>query len=156
MQSILDGLADLPVEVVVTTGPAIDPAVLRAPANATVHRWADHGALLPGTALVIGHGGHSTTARALAHGVPLLVLPMHPMMDQPAIGAAVTRLGVGRALRKSAGPAEIRAAVTALLASTADRTAATRLGAEIREHDGAVRAVDLVEAYVGAGASPRS
>ncbi|MEV0714505.1 glycosyltransferase [Asanoa sp. NPDC050611] len=145
LQSILDGLADLPAEVVVTTGPAVDPAGLEAPANAVVHRWADHGALLPGTALVIGHGGHSTTARALSHGVPLLVMPMHPLMDQTAIGAAVTRLGAGRSIRKNARPAAIRAAAAALLADGPHRAAAARIGAEIREHDGAVRAVDLIE-----------
>ncbi|GIF59223.1 hypothetical protein Air01nite_53180 [Asanoa iriomotensis] len=150
LESILDGLDGLPADVVVTTGPAIDPAGLRAPANATVHRWADHGALMPGAALVIGHGGHSTTARALSHGVPLLILPMHPLMDQPAIGAAVTRLGVGRSIRKSARPAAIRDAVTALLADGPHRAAATRLGAEIREHDGAVRAVDLIETRTAA------
>ncbi|GIF49889.1 UDP:flavonoid glycosyltransferase YjiC (YdhE family) [Asanoa ferruginea] len=148
LRSIVDGLADLPAEVVVTTGPAVDPAILRKPANTTIHRYADHSALMPGAALVIGHGGHATTARALSHGVPLLVMPMHPLMDQPAIGAAVTRLGVGRSISKTARPAEIRAAVVALLDSAAHRAAAIRLGAEIREHDGAVRAVDLIETDV--------
>ncbi|MFD0743408.1 glycosyltransferase [Phytohabitans flavus] len=145
LQSILDGLDGLAVETVVTTGPAVDPAALRAPTNATVHRYVDHAALMPEASLVIGHGGHSTTARALSYGLPLLVMPMHPLMDQPAIGKAVTRLGVGRALPKTAKPAAIRTAVLDLLADGSCRAAATALGTAIREQEGAVVAVDLIE-----------
>jgi UDP:flavonoid glycosyltransferase YjiC (YdhE family) len=144
LQRILDAVGGLDVEATVTTGPTIDPAALRAPANAAVHRYLDHGTVLPATSLVIGHGGHSTTARALAHGIPLLVLPMHPLMDQSAIGRALTRHGAGRMLPKSAGAATIRGAVTGLLAGD-ERPAAAKLGSEIRERDGAVRAVDLLE-----------
>ena len=145
LQSILDAVDGLDVDAVVTTGPAIDPAGLRAPANATVHRYVDHGEILPETSLVVGHGGHSTTARALSYGVPLLVLPMHPLMDQPAVGRAVARLGAGRVLSKSARPEAIRASMVALLAGGSHRDAAARLGDAIREQDGAVVAVDLLE-----------
>ena len=145
LQRILDAVGALDLEAVVTTGPTIDPATLRAPANATVHRHLDHGEILPTTSLVIGHGGHSTTARALAYGIPLLILPMHPLMDQAAIGRAVTRHGAGRTLPKSARAGTIRQAVRELLADGPHRAAAARLGADIRRHDGAVTAVDLIE-----------
>ena len=144
LQHCLDALADLPVDVVATTGPSIDPADLRAPDNAKVYRRLDHGEVLPTTSLVIGHGGHGTTVRALAHGIPVLVLPMHPLMDQPAIGRAVVRHGAGRVLSKRARPAEIRAVVEALLADGPERAGAARLGESIREQDGAVVAVDLL------------
>jgi len=72
------------------------------------------------------------------------VLPMHPLMDQPAIGRAVVRHGAGRVLSKRARPAEIRAAVEALLADGPERAGAARLGESIRERDGAVVAVDLL------------
>jgi UDP:flavonoid glycosyltransferase YjiC (YdhE family) len=145
MQRILDALNTLDVEAIVTTGPTIDPAALRAPDNATVHRHRDHGEILPTTSLVIGHGGHSTTARALAYGIPLLILPMHPLMDQAAIGRAIQRHGAGRMLPKSARPDTIRTAVRELLGDGPHRAAAARLGADIRQHDGAVTAVDLLE-----------
>jgi UDP:flavonoid glycosyltransferase YjiC (YdhE family) len=144
LQRILDAVGGLDVDATVTTGPTIDPAALRAPANATVHRHLDHGEIMPSSSLVIGHGGHSTTARALAHGVPLLVLPMHPLMDQSAIGRALTRHGAGRTLPKSASADTIRAAITDLLTGAAP-SAAAKLGVEIRERDGASQAVDLVE-----------
>ena len=144
LQRILDALGTLDVDAIVTTGPTIDPASLHAPANTTIHRHLDHGEILPETSLVIGHGGHSTTARALAHGIPLLILPMHPLMDQSAIGHAVTRLGAGRTLPRSARPSMISTVVTELLADGPHRAAAARLGTEIRQRDGAVVAVDLL------------
>ncbi|GGM16189.1 glycosyltransferase [Dactylosporangium sucinum] len=145
LQRILDAVGGLDLDAVVTTGPSIDPATLRAPANATVHRHLDHAEVMPSASLVIGHGGHSTTARALAYGIPLLVLPMHPLMDQTAIGRALERHGAGRMLPRTAGVETIRAAVTDLLADGPHRGAAARLGADIRLADGAATAVDLLE-----------
>ncbi|UYP20137.1 hypothetical protein OED52_06230 [Rhodococcus sp. Z13] len=46
-----------------TTGPAIDPAGLRVPANATVHRYVPHNELVPECSAVVGHGGHATAFR---------------------------------------------------------------------------------------------
>jgi UDP:flavonoid glycosyltransferase YjiC (YdhE family) len=143
LQNVLDALDGLPVEVVATTGP-IDPMTLRAPAGARVERRIDHADVLPTTRLVIGHGGHSTTSRALAHGIPLLVMPMHPLIDQPAIGRAVERLGVGRMLPKSAPATRIRAVVENLLNDDESLRRARELGREIRERDGAAVAVDLL------------
>lgn len=143
LQRVLDALDGLPVEVIATTG-AVDPAALRHPAGARVVRHADHGTLLPSTSLVIGHGGHATTARALAHGIPMLIMPMHPLMDQPAIGRALVRHGAARGLGKSARPATIRAAVRDLLADGPHRAAAGRLGDETRAVDGATVAVDAL------------
>jgi UDP:flavonoid glycosyltransferase YjiC (YdhE family) len=149
MQAILDGLADLEVEIVVTTGPAIDQTWLRVPANATVHRHLDHAQVMGEASLVIGHGGHSTASRALSYGVPMLVMPMHPMMGQSAVGEAVVRHGAGRMLPKSAKPAAIRAAVTDLLTDGSFRVAAARLGESVRQQDGAVVAVDHLESFIG-------
>lgn len=144
LQNVLDALDGLPLEVVVTTG-AVDPAALRGPGDARIERRVDHDELLPTTRLVIGHGGHATTARALAHGIPVLVMPMHPLMDQPAIGRALDRLGVGRIIPKSSPAQRIRAAVLALLHDDEVTSRARLLGAEIRERDGAVIAVDELE-----------
>ncbi len=144
LQRVLGALGDLPVEVTMTTG-AVDPASLRVPSNARVERRIDHAQLLPTTRLVIGHGGHATTSRALAHGIPVLVMPMHPLMDQPAIGRAVERLGLGRVIPKSSSPQVIRAAASALLADESVDAAARAIGTRIRARDGAVTAVDELE-----------
>jgi len=143
LQSVLDALADEPLHLTVTSG-AVDPAALRAPANARVVRSQDHAELLPRTSLVIGHGGHATTARALGHGIPVLVMPMHPLMDQPAIGRAVEALGAGMLLPKSAGPDRIRAAVRRLLTDESVRASAARIGVETRARDGAEVGAELI------------
>lgn len=149
LQRVLDALAPLPVRVEVTTGRTIRPADLRVPGNANVQPFADHGRILPHASLVVGHGGHATTVRALAHGVPLLVLPMHPMLDQPLIGKAVAAAGAGLRLPKSARPEAIRAAARRLLAEPAFRTAAEAIGADLRGGDGAGAAADVLVDLVG-------
>jgi hypothetical protein len=148
MQRILDGIGTLEIDAVMTTGPAIDATVLRIPSNAQVHEYLDHNEVLPTVSLVIGHGGHSTTARALAHGVPVLVLPQNPLIDQPAIGRAVERLGVGRTLPATASPERIRGTVLGMLTTGQERERAASLGADIRRRDGATVAVDAIDAFV--------
>ena len=149
MQRILDGLAALPVEVVATTGPTIDGTTLRVPANATVHRHLPHHDVMPTCDLVVGHGGHSTTMRALLHGLPLLVLPADPRIDQPMVGRAVARAGAGAVLDRSAPPERIRAAAAALLGEPAHRAAALVIGRRLRAQDGVRTAADRVLALPG-------
>ena len=142
---ILDALADLPVTGVVTTGPAVDPGQLSAPGNCELHRYVPHNDVLPGVSLVIGHGGHATTMRALAWGRPLLIVPMHPMLDQPMIGQAVSEAGAGETLPTTASPARIREAAGRLLADGPHRAAAWRLGDSIRAADGAATAATRLQ-----------
>lgn len=157
LQAILDGLASLPVHVVVTTGPAVSPAVLRAPENAEVRQFVPHAELMPEASLVVTHGGHATAMLALAHDVPLLVMPMHPMLDQPMIGKSLQARGAARMLSKKASPDLIGATARRLLNDGSYRRSAARIGARIRERDGAAVAVDtLVEAgLLGLGVTGR-
>ena len=143
MQRILDGLADAPIELVVTTGPAIDPAGLTVPSNATVHDFLPHDEVMAGCSAVIGHGGHSTTMRALAHDLPLVIIPMHPMLDQPMVGKAIDAAGAGVTIKKTSSPAEFRRAVDMVLDGR-HRQAAATIGARIRAVDGAVVAADRI------------
>ncbi|MDO9495273.1 MAG: glycosyltransferase [Nocardioides sp.] len=149
LQRILDALADLPVDAVVTTGPAIDPATLRAASNTTVHRVVDHARLMPTCSLVVGHGGHATSLRALAHGLPLLLIPAHPMLDQTMVGDAVARAEAGMVLPRSSSPDRIREAVTQLLGTPSYGAAAAALGTRIRAgrgaHTAAAALISLVE-----------
>jgi UDP:flavonoid glycosyltransferase YjiC (YdhE family) len=153
LQRVIDATADLDTRVVVTTGPAVDPSDLRPAANTELHRYVPHDELMPHVAMVVGHGGHATTMRALAHDLPLLVVPMHPMLDQPMVGKAVQKAGAGRVLKKSAGVDALRPVIAELLADGPHRAAAARLGAAIREADGRSAAADLVEAAVRNGSA---
>ncbi|MFC9553326.1 glycosyltransferase [Rhodococcus sp. NPDC056960] len=145
LQNILEAVAGLPAHTVVTTGPSVDPASFTAGPNSEVHGYVPHEQILPTATLVVGHGGHDTTMRALAHDLPLVILPIHPTLDQKMIGRSLEQYGVARCLRKTASPERIRSAVRDLLVPGPHRVAAATLGARIRDHDGAVHAADLID-----------
>lgn len=148
MQNILDALATIDTQVIVTTGPAIDPSELRVPANVDVHRYVPHAELMPQVSLVIGHGGHATTMAALAHDLPVAVMPMHPLLDQPMVGQALESAGAGRLLSKEAGPDELRPILAEMLEPGPHHAVAARLGAAIRAERGAHTGADLVEGLI--------
>ncbi|HZD73556.1 MAG TPA: nucleotide disphospho-sugar-binding domain-containing protein, partial [Actinomycetota bacterium] len=103
LRRIVAALGGLPVRAVVTTGPALDPEALDPPRNATVMAAAPHRQVLEHAALVVTHGGHGTVMKALAAGVPMLVL--HHGRDQADNAARLTARGAGVAVRRGAGPA---------------------------------------------------
>ena len=149
LQRIIDVLATLPVHTIVTTGPAIDPAVLTAPAGVTVVQSAPHSEVLRHAAVVVTHGGHGTVVRALAAGVPLVMLAHG--RDQADNARRVTARGAGVALKKTADEKAIAAAVRRVLDDPAFAVAAGRLGATIREDaagDALVRELEDVPAEV--------
>lgn len=135
-QRLLDAADGLPARVIATTGPSLDPAELPAPSNVELLAWADHAELMPTTSAVVTHGGHGTTIAALAHGLPVLVIPLDPSSDQSGIGRIVERLGVGIALPRGSRPERIRAALVRLLHDEELRRRANDLGARIREYGG--------------------
>ncbi|MDX6414819.1 MAG: hypothetical protein QOH23_2229 [Gaiellaceae bacterium] len=145
MQNILDALATLEVRGIATVGPAIGTKSLTAPPNVELRGFVPHAELLPTVSMVIGHGGHATTMAALAHDLPVLVMPMHPMLDQKMVGQSLVDAGAGRLLSKTAKPPAIAVAVTELMSNGPHRAAAARLGAHLRTTSGARAGADLVE-----------
>lgn len=71
-----EAVAGLDLDAVLTLGPAVDRDTVRVPDGVEVVSLADHDRLMPDSAPVIGHGGLGTALRALAHGVPQLLLPL--------------------------------------------------------------------------------
>jgi MGT family glycosyltransferase len=154
-QQVLDALADLPARVLLLTGGAIAPEALTPPANAVVHVFVPHAAVLPHTALVFSNAGHGTVMSALAHGVPLVCRPSLAA-DQPIIAARVEALGAGKAIAPDADADAIRSAVTQVLGTPAYRVAAQRLAALIAREDGAAQGAAELEACVSPlSTSPR-
>ncbi|WP_344364694.1 glycosyltransferase [Arthrobacter humicola] len=149
LQKALDAAAGLPVELVVTTGPAVDPGRLSVPMNASAHRYVDHNEIMPGCSAVICHGGHATSMRALAHGLPVMVLPMHPMMDQHMVGKAISTAGAGVLLNRTSSPEQIGAALAALLASESHRKAAAYIGDRLRRAAGARAGAQILADLAG-------
>ncbi|MEY2469487.1 MAG: hypothetical protein QOF21_2185 [Actinomycetota bacterium] len=145
MQNILDALGGLDVRGIATVGPSIGIENLAAPPNVELRGFVPHAELLPTVSMVIGHGGHATTMAALAYDLPVLVMPMHPMLDQKMVGQSLVDAGVGRLLPKKAKPTAIAAVVSELIGEGPHRAAAARLGAAIRETSGALAGAELVE-----------
>lgn len=130
LQRVIDGLGTLPVRAVVTTGPALDPAALRAERNTTVVAAAPHGRVLAQAAAVVTHGGHGTVVKALAAGVPMVVLSHG--RDQADNAARVVARGAGIACRRTARSAAIAHAVRRLLHKPSYMSDARRLGEVLR------------------------
>ena len=130
LQRIADALGTLPVRAVLTTGPALDPCALRAPANVSVVAAAPHSQVLAEAAVVVTHGGHGTVVRALAWDRPVLVLPHG--RDQADNAVRVTTRGAGLSLRRTASPERIARAVRTLLDDGRYRDGAAALGSAIR------------------------
>ena len=152
---IVTALCELPLEAIVTTGGVDLGGEVRGAANVEVRGWADHGELLPTVDLMIGHGGHSTTMKALAHGVPLLVFPVNPAADQHLIGEVSQDNGLGRSLPKTASSERIRDAVRETLADDELRARAAATGRRLRAlPPGAGVAADRVMAALDAREPP--
>ena len=139
---------------VVTTGPHISRARLRTSSNHEVHTFLAHDEVMPEVSLVVGHGGHGTTMRALAHDLPLVVMPQHQFVDHVMVGRSVERAGAGAVVSRKADVDDLRAAITTLLADGPHRQAAARLGAQIRALPGGRLAADRIEELTDSAGAP--
>lgn len=136
-------LGSLPVQAVITLG-GTDPGIVNPPSNVEVRGRASHAELLPRASLVIGHGGLSTTFRALAHGVPLLLMPMNPLLDQPMVARSAQTAGAALVMSRTSAPSAIADAVTRMLQDPSFAAVAGTIGARLRDTDGGARAADAV------------
>jgi UDP:flavonoid glycosyltransferase YjiC (YdhE family) len=117
---------------------------LPVPANARLVEWVSYSRTMPRCRLVICHGGHGTLVRALASGCPVVAVPHSGDMAENAARADWAGVGVRlpwRLLR----PATLRLAVRRALADEGMSSRAGELAGWARQHDGAVRAAELVE-----------
>ena len=79
---------------------------------------------------MITHGGHGSVVRALAHGVPLVCVPMG--RDQNDTAARVVYHGAGVRLKTSASVEDFAGEVQRVLATRSFSSSAERLGEAIR------------------------
>jgi UDP:flavonoid glycosyltransferase YjiC (YdhE family) len=143
---IVEGVRELPVDVVATVGRTLDPAELGPqPANVRVERFVAQAELLPRCAAAVTHGGSGSVAGALAHGVPLVCVPVGA--DQPLNAARCAALGAGRSLDPlTLTPDGARAAIADVLEDARYRRAAERLRDELAAQPPAADAVRWIEA----------
>lgn len=145
---VIAGLRGLSVDVLVTVGNEIDPAELDPqPANVIIERFVPQWTVLSQCDLVVSHGGSGGVIGALAHGLPVVVLPLGA--DQPHNAARVEALGVGKVRDAvTATPGEISESVDALLGDARARAAAASLRDDCARLPSPAEAVAWLEALV--------
>ena len=137
---------------VLGTSAAHDPAGFDVPAGSRVVRFLPHSAALHRAVCVVCHGGMGITQKALAAGVPVVVVPFG--RDQLETARRVEFAGAG--VRLPTGrltPARLAQAVREAIGR---RAQAARIAAIFAAAGGAERAADLLEelARRGGASSP--
>ena len=144
-QAVIDGLRAEAGTLIVTVSRSKDPADLGPqPPHVHVERYLPQSLLLPSCDLVVTHGGHNTVLAALAHGLPLVVIPI--AADQPDNARRCADLGLGRVVGpEERTPDAIRAAALEVLGDPRFRQNAAVLQAEMQALPGPERAVELLK-----------
>ncbi|MEX2400298.1 MAG: nucleotide disphospho-sugar-binding domain-containing protein [Rhodothermales bacterium] len=149
LQRTITALGRLEVRGLVTLGPAMSGETFDVPPNVVTMPSVPHTQVFPHADAVVTHAGHGTVMRALAHGLPLVCLPMG--RDQNDNAARVLTKGVGLRLKPSAKPGRIRSAVHRVLEEPSFRASARRLQRVITKDAAADRATQELERVGRAG-----
>ena len=127
LQTIIAGLRDLPMNLIVTLGRDKDPADFGPqPANVHIERYIPQSLLLPHCDLMVMHGGSNSLLAALDVGLPMVVVPL--IADQFFNAEVMENLRLGKVVQTwrlgnqdvwnwaQLTPASVRAAVEEVLA----------------------------------------
>jgi UDP:flavonoid glycosyltransferase YjiC (YdhE family) len=99
---------------------------------------------LPHVDAMVTQCGLGTVMKALAHGVPLVCIPL--LGDQPDNAARVVARGAGLRVPADAPPGRLREAIQRVVTDPSFRHAARQLAANIAEEDPVQAAVDEIVA----------
>jgi MGT family glycosyltransferase len=147
LQAAASGLANLPMEVIMTAGGSRDPAELPlgelAP-NVRVEYWIPHTELFQRTDVVITTGGAGTILTALEAGIPLVIVPTE--WDKPDNAQRVVEAGAAiRISPRRCSPQRLRAAVEQILSDPKYRDNARRIGQILKRINGPRKGAELIE-----------
>jgi MGT family glycosyltransferase len=146
MERILAALAGLSVRALVTLGPALASSRFTPRPNVVVETFVPHGSVLPRAAAIVTQCGLGTVMKALAHGVPLVCIPLTG--DQPDNASRIETLGAGVRLPPDADAGRIRTAIGRLLTDPAYRLGAQRVASAIAGEEPVQAAVDEIESVL--------
>jgi MGT family glycosyltransferase len=148
-RAAVQGLADLPMQVIVSTGSSGDASSQGlgpiAP-NVQLEHWVNlhYSDLLPLASVVVTTGGAGTVLASLQSGVPLVIVPTE--WDKPDVAQRVVAAGAALRLSLSAcTPERLRLAVNEVLGTPAFRQNAQRIAASLAACDGPAEAARLLE-----------
>jgi len=132
LERLIGELAELPIDAIVTAGPGRDLDELHPPhAGLRIEQYVPLDELVPACDAVVCHAGWVTTMAALAHGVPMVLVPI--AADQPDIASRCNEAGVSRTVAPTdVGSGAVAAALTAVLDEDTHRVNAERISSEIQ------------------------
>jgi MGT family glycosyltransferase len=140
VRSALDGLAGEDLDVVATMPAGLEDYDV--PGNAHLAEFVPHLLLLPKAVVAVTHGGFGGTQKALAAGVPVVVVPFG--RDQAEVARRAEASGAGVMLSpKRLSPDRLRAAARQAITL---KPAAVALAAKMAAEGGAPLAADRLEA----------
>lgn len=147
---LLDAL-DGSISALVTTGRNVDPLSLgRWSPNVRVERFVPQAQVLPRCAAVVAHAGSGSVLGALAHGLPLVLVPQGA--DQFDNAARCAAAGAAVVIRPEELTADaVRLALRRVLDEPSFAEAARRVQAEIQAMPSAEEVAARLEAHVAAG-----
>jgi UDP:flavonoid glycosyltransferase YjiC (YdhE family) len=157
IRAAIEGLADWPVEVVLTTGyQELPPEVGKLPKNFR------HAAYVPGPLmaercdLVVFHGGHSSVMTILKAGTPSVIIPT--ITERESNARRVAALGAGEVVmpvngadgEKRIDAAEFCSTVRRVLKEPGYRQSAKRISNSMHQFGGAQDAAKRIEKFLSA------
>ena len=157
-RAALDGLADLPVRVLLTTGAEVDAADLGPlPRSVAVERFVPQDAVLRHADVMVTHGGFGTVLGGVRAGVPMVVAPL--FADQPYNAERVAAMGAGVTVPTSLDPGAVpeqfpkavRAAVQQCLDDPSYRSSSRALAEAMGSHPPVESVVSTLEAIAQRG-----
>jgi UDP:flavonoid glycosyltransferase YjiC (YdhE family) len=148
LRSAIDAIEPLVSAMVVTTGPNPPDAVGITSPRVHVVDYLAQSQILPNVDLVVSHGGAGTTAGALAHGLPHLVMPGRAQSQQRNAMRTET-IGLGLFVREDAGTEQVRAAARRLLSDPSYRAAGAVARTGLERMPSLDQSVRLVERLGG-------
>jgi MGT family glycosyltransferase len=158
LQAAAVGLANLPMEVIMTAGGDRNLAApgLRALApNVRLEPWIPHTELFHNTDAVVTTGGAGTILTGLAAGIPLVIVPTE--WDKADNAQRIVEAGAAIRISPSrCTPSRLRAAVERILFDRNYREMAEKIAGILAKRDGPVTAAALIERTFGRSAVTES
>jgi UDP:flavonoid glycosyltransferase YjiC (YdhE family) len=151
---VLDALADLPVNALVTVGRDMDPSALGpVPTGSHVAQFVPQADVLGHCAAAVHHAGAGTTFGVLAHALPAVALPQSA--DNFAIAGRLAAAGAARSLLPHEVTVDaVRSALLAVLDDAGVRTSAKALADEIAGMPSPGEVASLLRTRYSSASSP--
>jgi UDP:flavonoid glycosyltransferase YjiC (YdhE family) len=163
LRACIEALADLDLDVVLTTGHHPVPKdVLPLPDNFHHAGYVQAGMeLAKRSDLLLHHGGHPSCQMSLIAGTPAVLVPTYAERESNA--RRLEALGAGAIVpvdsisgTKTVHAHDVRRVVERVLADDSFTAAARGAGERLRAYGGAIRAADLIEEHLSASIEARS